>query len=408
MVALPSFANEAALRALDAKCESPSSPDSARTAVQLGKLPLATRKSYLYSFLFFDLPHLVRCVLQELSADVRLGGVDNDTALCVAAIRGSTRSTQALLAGGANLALADAQGVTALHNASRYGHADIVRLLVAAGADARAADSLGVTPLITAVMTSNVECVRVLLPVSDLLQATGEGLCALHAAVCVACEECFQLLLPLTDVDVRTLGEDGHRTPLHLACVKGQRDLAKALLKRGADRMALDVHQYSPLHLAAMAGVLSCVILLVGRPEKPSLTPEQVNATDALGCTALHAAAYSGHDRVCGVLLSVGARLDVVGHGGTPLMVAQHTHPTNAALLELLSGRGPANLPGTVCDHCAKPAASVRKMIACSACHHVRYCSPACQAAAWEGHETECDAQKAKRTGWTTVHEGVR
>ena len=41
-------------------------------------------------------------------------------------------------------------------------------------------------------------------------------------------------------------------------------------------------------------------------------------------------------------------------------MYAQMLHPGNAVLIELLSGGGSANPPGTVCDHCAKPATAVR------------------------------------------------
>ena len=80
MAALPAFDNEAGMRALDAKCQSPSSNDSTRTVVQLGKLPLATRKNYLLNAVIDDLANVVRCVLQEVSADARLGGANNDTA----------------------------------------------------------------------------------------------------------------------------------------------------------------------------------------------------------------------------------------------------------------------------------------------------------------------------------------
>ena len=227
-----------------------------------------------------------------------------------------------------------------------------------------------------------------------------------------ASEACFELLLPLMeDVDVRTVqGTDSHgslapyfnHSPLHTACMKGQMAMAKALLKRGADRMALDNAQCSPLHCAAMAGALSCVILLVGRPEKPLLTPDEVNARGEGGCTALHYAASFGNEKVCGVLLAVGARLDAKSVSGeNPLMVAQHFHPGNAALIALLSGNGPANLPGTVCDHCGKPAG--RRMLACAVCQLVRYCDSACQVAAWPGHKKESEAEKAERERRTGV-----
>ena len=403
------------MRTLDAKCESPSSSDSTRTVVQLGKLPLSTRKNYLHCAVAWDLPHLVRCLLQELSADTRFGGEWNETALSRCAVHGSVRALRTLLKGGANHALADNGGMTPLYKAAHEGRLDCLQILLEAGADARAADTLGHTPLIVAVMRKQVECARALLPVSDPLQITLAGFNALHVSVQTASEECFELLLPLMeDVDVGTVqGVDEHGTvltafnltALALGCQKGQMAMARALLKRGADRMALDSTQRSSLHWAALAGALSCVILLVGRPEKPLLTPEQVNAADSHGMKALHWAAIGGHEKVCGVLIAMGARLDAKDSAGaTPLQLAQEHHPGNASLLELLSGRGPANLPGTVCDHCGKPAG--RRMLACGVCQSARYCDSACQVAAWPAHEAECEKEKAvreRRTGTRKV-----
>ena len=403
------------MRALDAKCQSPSSHDSARTVVQLGKLPLAYRKKYLCNATIWDMANIVRCVLQEVSADVRFGGECNETALCVAAQCGSERVLRVLLAGGANHALADSQRESALGKAASHGHLSCLRLLLDAGADPSASDFLGTTPLMASVMEKHVECARALLPVSDLNQTAHIGRTAFHLSVHTASEECFELLLPLMeDVDVRTVqgtDENGkanvlfHETSLHIACAKGQMAMARALLRRGANRMAKDNNQFSPLHCAAQMGALSCVILLVGRPEKPSLSPDEVNATNAQGWTSLHYAAFGGYEKICGVLLAAGALLDAKDSAGiTPLFIAHKKHPSSAALIELLSGRGPTNPPGTVCDHCGKPAAAVRKMLACGVCQLVRYCSSACQVAAWKGHKKACNQEKEKREKRTKPH----
>ena len=219
------------------------------------------------------------------------------------------------------------------------------------------------------------------------------------------------MLLPLmSDVDVRTLqGTDErgepepffHATALHLACQRGQQPMCKALLNRGASRMARDSLQRIPVHHAAYSGHLSCVLLLVGRPGKVLMTPDEVNAgADVKGTTALHLAALGGFDKVCGVLIQAGARLDAkLMSGHTPLMLAQKKHPTNAALLALLSGAGPAHLPGTVCDHCGKTAeqATVPFLKSCGACYGMRYCGAACSAAAWPGHKAACKARVAER-----------
>ena len=101
------------------------------------------------------------------------------------------------------------------------------------------------------------------------------------------------MLLPrCEDVDVRTVQgvEKGilveqafDATPLHLACSFGQHEMAKALLKRGASRMARDSESYTPLHYAALAGHLRCVIAMLGRADHVKMTPAEVNAVNSAG-----------------------------------------------------------------------------------------------------------------------------
>ena len=116
------------------------------------------------------------------------------------------------------------------------------------------------------------------------------------------------MLLPLvSDVDVRTVQgvyPDGQATPvfsstaLHLACQNGQHQMAKALLKRGADRMARDSLQMTPLSWAAEEGHLACAVLLIGQKGRYKLTPAEVNAVDSKGCSALHLASFQAHLKI--------------------------------------------------------------------------------------------------------------
>ena len=418
MASLPYYGDEASMRALDAKCENRHAHDSTRTVAQLSKLPLSTKKDYMYNSLVADLPHLVRCLVEaELSADARVGKC-NGAALHVAAQCGSERALRALLAGGANHALVDERFFTPLHDAAYQGHSACLQHLLDAGANVNAVELLGMTPLMYAVVKDHAGCAQALLPSSDLSLANMQGFTTLHLCVISGSDECFQLLLPkYGDVDVRMakgtdekgvpLSTAFNRTPLHVACGRAQHEMAKALLRRGASRMARDSIGWTPLHVAALEGHLRCVIVLVGRADNIKMTPAEVNVADAVGATPLHYAAEMGLEKICGLLLEAGARMDAKTKAGhTPLMVAQQFQPNNAALLALLSGQA-AQLPGTVCDHCGKtPAqASVPYLKTCGECQSVRYCGAACSAAAWRGHKAACRARLAEVEAKTTARE---
>jgi len=290
----------------------------------------------------------------------------------------------------------------------------VIRLLLDAGANPNAVDYLGNTPLMDAVFNKHAPCVEVLLPVSDLRKTNRQGRNALHVNVINGNDECFGLLLPLMgDVDVRVaqgiLGDGAldplfNLTPLHLACEFGQHEMAKALLSRGALRTASDSLQRTALHIAARAGHLSCVAMLLGKHGRYKLAPDEVNAADYRGWTSLHAAAFCGHSQICGKLLAAGARLDAVtSEGATPLMFAQCQHPANMALLDLLAGRGPAHPPGTVCVGCGKPETEVR-LHTCDGCLVARYCGNACAKTAWPAHKAECRRLQAAREARTKVN----
>jgi len=365
---------------------------------------------------------------------------EGSTLLHLAALEGRVEACELLLLSGASVAARDAEQQTALHLAACKGHAVIIdrlvtagaelearakaqqtplglvvfagqlealKALLARGADANAADWLGNTPLMEAITEKHTPFVQALLSVSDLSTRNHEGRIAFHACIFAGNQECFQLLLPLmSDVDVRTVqgvNESGERvltfneTPLHLACYFGQHNMVKALLRRGASRTSRDSEQRTPLHDACLSGHLSCVAQLLGAPGDYKLALEEVNAAEETGWTPLHFAAKNSFMQGCGALLAAGARLDAATSAGiTPLMMAQLCHPANTELHELLSGRGAANAPGTVCDNCGASEAETR-LRACSGCLVARYCYDACLCAAWPVHKAECQRlQKAR------------
>ena len=413
------FDDEAAMRALDRKCPDPKSVVSKRTVRHLSAESLECKEVFLGNSCIDGLGNLVRCALEaQVSPNTRVEDGDDgerSPVVVLAAYYGGIPALKALLASGSNKELADTSGKTALSWAAQNGHLSCVQLLLDAGANANTQDSLGNTPLIGSVMSKHAECARALLPASDLAVTNLAGDTALHTAVTTASEACFELLLPVCNLDARSApgvdprtGEavsDFNRTALHWACERGLLPMCKALLNNRADRMARDSRHFSPLHYAANYGHLSCAVVLVGRLGKVRMTPAEVDAGDFQGATALHLAAQNGFDQICGVLLGAGASLDAMTSGGaTPLVVALYHHPTNSALLSLLSGEALAQLPGMVCDHCGLTAEQASVSLKdCGKCYAVRYCGKQCQLAAWPGHKEACKARVEEREERTRV-----
>jgi len=300
-----------------------------------------------------------------------------------------------------------------------------LRTLLDAGADPNMRDAVGNTALMESVIHKSTECCRILVDISDLSLTNRQGTNALHVSVNTGSQECFDLLLPrVSDVDARTVpGVGAHGAPLSsapgataliMACGRGQHDMVKALLKRGASRTAKDSKGCSAAFYAAQCGHLSCLNLILGKEGNYKLSVEQVNAANIDGATALHFAAFLGHGKCVGLLVAAGARLDVTTpNGDTPLMLARHRHATDSALLDVLAGRGPPRLPGVGCDHCgATSGPDGRSVKICNGCHSARFCGDACLDAAWPTHKVECRRmaaeQKASVEPRDVFHDGSR
>jgi ankyrin repeat protein len=255
---MPLPTTEAGLRELELKCADRESPVSRRTVRQLLELALAEHEA-LMDLLIDGLANLVRCATEAGVAPNLCSPEHNTPLLVIAAQLGHANVVSVLLDAGADCDMADSRGLSAVHAAAAECHLNCVQLLLAAGADVKKVDACGNSPLISALLHKRLECARLLLPLSDLGHYSRGGATAFHAAVNTSSHECFELLLPhIADVDVRTrAGVDelgapfaisSNRTALHNACQTGLFDMAKALLKRGASRVARDSNACLPLH----------------------------------------------------------------------------------------------------------------------------------------------------------------
>lgn len=271
------------------------------------------------------------------------------TALLYAAREGHVEVAKLLLAAGADIEKADADGVTPLLMAVLNGQVPLAHYLIGRGANVRAADWYGQTPLYAAVDLRNLD-------VAGPSRDNGVDRSAALALV-------RDLLAHKPDVNARTRESPPQRrwitrlgslswvdftgqTAFVRAALAGDVTVMHLLLENGADaNIATDSGTTA---LMAAAGVNWTVAQTYD--EGPAALLEAVklafaqgnavNAENSMGLRAVHGAANRGSDDIIRFLAEKGALLDTPDkEGRTPVVWAQGvflaTHP-------------PQNKPGTV------------------------------------------------------------
>ena len=277
--------------------------------------------------------------------------------------------------------------MTPLMFAVRAGRFDAVRTLLESGASVNETASNGLSVLVLAIINAHYELAAFLLDKGADPNAAGQGWTALHQVTVTPrlsygrfphppqtgrlspIELAKKLIERGADVNARmtvvTLG-DGYRTrmnrlgatPLLLAAKGAYPEMMRLLLDHGADLHATTADGSTALMLAAGVAIfnegddagteaetLEAVKLCVERGA-------DVSQADGNGETALHGAAYRGHNSVAQYLFEKGARPDVKNRiGWTPLTIAdgvlyaeffkQH-RDTSALLRRLMKERGMA------------------------------------------------------------------
>jgi uncharacterized protein len=209
-------------------------------------------------------------LLLGAGADANTANDYKTTPLSEACINGNAAFVHSLLKSGANPNTALATGETPLMTCAKSGSADAVRMLVEYGAAVNAKEpAQNQTALMWAAAERHPDVVKALIDAhADLTANTKQGFTAIHFAARVGDLESVKLLVAAgVDVNFLTYSEGAVNrvssflgiaksqgslgyTPLLVAVVRGQIDLAMYLLDHGADPNNI-AGGFTPLHWAS-------------------------------------------------------------------------------------------------------------------------------------------------------------
>lgn len=263
---------------------------------------------------------------------------DGEHPLHYAARRGYAEMVSLLLRAEADANKANNQGETPLHLAAYHGHGSTVACLLQAGAVPSVYNKDGDSPLYYAIKSGSVECVCQLVKGGADTAAVGSDYSAITLAVELSKSEIVQALIQ-AGVDVHKADKAGRTacmltwsvkmqkllsqaggevnsdafrkemgtTLLHMSIESNDAEWCKNLLSRGADVLAGDKYNDTPMHSACLRGNMEMVKLLKNKG---------ANLTDANsnGNTPLHYAVKSGNTELVGYLLDNGVKIHIKNH----------------------------------------------------------------------------------------------
>ncbi|KAK7479534.1 hypothetical protein BaRGS_00029251 [Batillaria attramentaria] len=234
--------------------------------------------------------------LLEHGAVVDVVNNDGETPVFMSCKRCRLEELNALIKQGANVNIAATDGTTPLHEACACYYKSIVQRLLEAGADKELKDMEGRTPLMKAC-----DARKEFLIITTMLLESG--------------------------VDVNAADKNGV-TSLHIACRRGEKDLALALIQHGAHVSCYDNDGNTLLHEACKNGNTDLIGFLLENGAN-------LHVMDNEGNTPLHHACAKGYAEVARLLLKGGAVPDVRNKAGnSPMNVV---HAENRADLGFIS-----------------------------------------------------------------------
>jgi quinoprotein dehydrogenase-associated probable ABC transporter substrate-binding protein len=191
----------------------------------------------------------------------------------------------------ASLNALDLQGETPLHHALQLQFPEMVAFLVAHGADVNMRDRDGWTPIMTAAYGDDAAAVKLLAAHgADPNTPSTQNLTPLGIATQYGKDKAAVALVEVGADPNRPVGDAGY-TPLMLVAANDARDVAQALMQKGADVNAHNTGGVTALMIAAANGRAEMAELLVR-------AGANVKAQSERGDTALSIARAKGNEKL--------------------------------------------------------------------------------------------------------------
>lgn len=260
---------------------------------------------------------------QQHNPDSAASTQNLDAALLSAAAWGQNDIVRNLITTGANVSARADNGDTPLLLAAANGHAETVDLLLSLGADVNANNSLGNTALIEAVGAGKAQILQILMSKSpDVGKKNIVGSTAVDLAMKTGRSDLVRLLTNRASVVISSaLNSSRPKERISewgQALTQGNPQKIKSLLANGGDVNGRGADGRTALMVAAEAGDVQAVSLLLANKANPNLPDVKQ------GRTALMIAAEAGHAEVVQILLNAGANPNAKDrHGETAMSNAQ-------------------------------------------------------------------------------------
>ncbi|XP_073410132.1 ankyrin repeat and SOCS box protein 3 [Dendrobates tinctorius] len=246
-------------------------------------------------------------ILLQAGADPNDLTHDETTALFLAVESGSEAVVKLLLKYKANINGPHAcSGWNPLHQASYMGRTDLLQLLLKNGADKECKDDFGITPLFIAAQYGKYECLHLLQSVgADVNCQAKDKATPLFIAAQEGHEKCAELLLSTGADPNLYCNEEGWQLPIHAAAQMGRSKLLEMLMAVTSRVCDTGKDQVSPVYSAVYGGDRQCLDMLLSGGYSPEAQERTLYEYETPMCMATE----RGHSVMALLLLKYGFQL---------------------------------------------------------------------------------------------------